>query len=189
MLETTLTKEQNGKYVNVTYNHNLDKVSFNLKYNATQCCLSETDADTFIERTKQIEAIVEQNNVSQGSIYKTPLIILKYLPVIESISSGIDVRSKMSDESVAKMVFDSYVKKYSEAQTFCNETINMFESTGKKEGYGKRYKDYDKHNELVSEFQLGLRTFKMDDFDTGFHTMNKSLDEILQMLKLDNSEK
>lgn len=187
-METTLSKKQVGKYIEVTYNANLDKLSSKLKYNATQPCISDEEAENFISKVKAIESIIEKDLSARKLSYKTPLIILTYLPMIESVASGLDIRSNRSNEDIAAMLVLGYDRIYNDAVLFCNQMINMYEEVGKTESYGKNYKNYDKHNELVEEFQLDLRTFKMDDFKTSFKSMNLQLDEILALLKEENKK-
>lgn len=179
---TTITKEKDGKYIKVRYNSNIEDLSYKLKYNASQSCLNDNEANNLIQKVELLELLIDEEQIKIGT-YKTPLIILTYLPLIESVSSGLDIRSKLTNNELAKMITEGYHKKYTDAINFCNNTIVMFDRIGKSEGYSAKYKDYDKHNELVKEFQLELRTFKMDDFDISFKTMNYDLDEILKLIK------
>lgn len=188
-MNTSFTKSQTGKYVDVTYNTHIPNLFMNLRYNAHQSCLSDEDADKFIAKVQEMEKTIAEEMAKQNFSYKVELIILTYMPLIESVSSGFDVRSKLSTQELAKLIVNGYNKKYVEALSFCTDTIKMFDETGKAEGYPKNYKIYDRHNELVEEFQFDLRKIKDSDFDVNLETLNQAASKMLdELIKLNESK-
>lgn len=181
-VNTSFTKTPADKYLEVSYNTDIGKVCLTLEYRATQALTNEENANVFIERAKILENLVLQELIARKLPYKTELIMLTFMDAVESISSGIDVRSKMKNDELAVMFVMGYEKKYNETLTFCNDTIKMFEETGRKESYMKRCKIYDSHNEFVDEFQFNIRKFGMSDFEVSLDTFYNAADNLLQSL-------
>jgi len=183
---TTYTKEKIEKYTEVTYIPDIE-ITFNQKYKSKQWCLSDSDADKFISKTKQLEALISSEIVNRNLGFKPQLIMLTWLPIIDSICSGLDVRSKMSNEELINLFINVYQKKYNEAFSFCKETIAMYEESGKNESYTKHWRDYGKHNELVDEYQFDLRKFKDSDFAINLEKIKKDAQELLDLLIKENN--
>lgn len=187
-MNTSFKKEQLEKYVEVTYQTKIDNLPFRLKHNSSQYCLNESEADNFIDKIKTLEKTISEELSKRNLAYKTEFIILTYMQVIESIANGFDIRKNMSDEELAFAFVNGYHKKYQEALSFCNGIIEMYEKGAKDETFTKHWRDYGKHNELVDEYNLNVRKFKDTDFKTNLETLNKSADELLNMLKELNSK-
>jgi len=183
---TTYTKEKIKNYIEVTYIPDIE-MTFNQKYKTKQWCLSDSDANKFISKTKELEALISYEIVNRNLGFKPQLIIITWLPIIESICSGLDVRSKMSNKELTDLFIDVYQKKYNEAFSFCGKIITMYEESGKNESYTKHWRDYSKHNELVEEYQFDLRKFEDSDFAINLEKINKDAQELLDLLLKENN--
>lgn len=182
-METKFTKKPTEKYIEVTYVTNVENLCHRLKYNATQPESTEERADNYIAKVHAIEPLVEAENAKRGSICKPELIMLTYLPMINSIASGIDVRSKMSNQEIAEVIVDSYYNRYNNAIGFCKQIMEMYDGGERKEGYTKHWKDYDKYNELIEEYQLEQFNKLTDDsFDISLSSLSKQADAFLKTL-------
>ena len=186
-MSTVYTKTNTEKYVEVRYSPDIKNLSFKHVYNSTQPCLSEADADNLISKLKELEASISLELVNRNLPFKAQLIILTYLNVIDSICSGLDIRSKLSNEELTDIFIRGYQKKYDEALAFCNKTVAMYENGGKNESYTKHWRDYDKHNELVEEFQFDLKTFGDSDFHINLEKIKNQAEELLELLKKENN--
>jgi hypothetical protein len=175
-------------YISVTFKPTTNISSVRLKMNANQWCSDEKSADAFIEKFLAIKIFLHKLKAVKKFPYNIELMLLTYMQVIESISSGIDVRSKLNNGEIANLILDGYEKKFSEANQFCQNTIKIYEDGGKDETYTKHWKDYDKHNELVDEYQFDLRKFKDGDFKTNLESIKNSANELLEMLIAENKK-
>ena len=187
-MSTTYTKKEEGKYIKVTYIPDIENLSFNHKYKSEQLCLSDADADNLISKTKELETSIASEIVKRSLPFKSQLIILTYLNIIDSICSGLDVRSKMTNEELTDLFVNGYQKRYDEALAFCNKTIAMYEESGKNESFTKHWRDYEKHNELVEEYQFDLRKFKDSDFKINLDTIRKQAEDLLELLRKENNK-
>ena len=182
-------KQESGKYIEVTYNSLLPKISTKHSFNSSQLYSSEEEADLFIIKAKEIHSLMSDYIIKEKLPFKVDLVMLIYFPVIDSISSGLDIRSKMSSEEIAVLFVNGYKKKYNEALEFCNSVIKRYVDGAYMESYTKHWRDYDKHNELVDEFQLDLRKFEDSDFKINLEILNKKASELIDMLfKKNNHE-
>lgn len=184
-MRTQFTKkaEDKDKYIRVTYHPTSEVKSMKLKMNSTQYCLSDADAEVFIDKTIELKKAIENELTIKNLPYNIDLLILVYLQVIEFISTGSDIRSKLTNEQIAENMVEGYRRKFTESLQFCEKTIKMFEDGECNESYTKHWKDYDKHNELVDEYMFDLRKFKDGDFQTSLDSMNKKASELLNYIK------
>jgi hypothetical protein len=187
-MSTVYTKTNTGKYIEVSYSPDIQNLSFKHVYNSKQLCSSEEDADNLIYKLKELEASISLELVNRNLPFKAQLIILTYLNVIDSICSGLDIRSKLSNEELTDIFIRGYQKKYDEALAFCNKTIALYENGGKNESYTKHWRDYDKHNELVEEFQFELKKFGDSDFYINLEKLKKGAENLLELLMKENSK-
>lgn len=181
-MESKFTKKQGDKYLEVTYNHGLELKSHRLKFNASQYCTNETDAEVFIKRAESIEKELDKVLLENKSYHNAGRIMLMYMQAIEAIASGIEIRSKLKDDELARRFFEGYNTKHLEAVAFCEKTMEMYNAGGKDEGYSTHWRDYDKLNELIDEYNLGFKKLSMDDFKVSFSSMNDNMSDILQKL-------
>lgn len=188
-MTSKFTQKEEGKYIDVTYNHGLELKCHKLKFNASQYCINETHASDFIKRAENIEAEINKILTDKKSSYNVNLIMLTFMQAIESISSGIDVRSKISDAELALRFYDGYNVKHKEASLFCEKIREMYESGEKNEGYSKHWRDYNQYNELIDEYHLDFKKLGLDDFKISFTSMSAKADDILQMFKDLNKDK
>ena len=189
-METKSTKTPTDKYIEVTYITGIEKPCMRLRFNATQPESTEEGADNYIAKVHAIEPLVEAENDKRGSICKPELIMLTYLPMINSIASGIDVRSKKSNQEIAEVIVDSYYNRYNNAINFCKQIMEMYDAGARKEGYGKHWRDYDKYNELIEEYQLEqFNKLTMDSFEINLSSLAKKADALLQALIEKNENK
>lgn len=182
-MKERFTKEATASHsISVTYHPKVDIKSQRLIMNANQWCLNESDAEKFIDKAISIYESIDMEMVNRNIPYSVELVFLTYLHVIESISSGFDIRSKMSNDEIVSHIIDGYHKKFTEALQFCEKTFKMYDDGEKNESYTKHWKDYDKHNELVDEYQFNLKKFKDNDFKNNLEEMSKKAGELLQNL-------
>lgn len=176
-METSFKVSKKTKYFQIDYVTGLDNVPSH--YHKYVWCLSKKDARAFIQRVIEIETNIKQILVKDGLPYDYRLIMCLHLNAIENISCGLDIRSKMSNLELADRFVYGYDHRYKEAYTFCKDTLDHVETTGKFDSYMKDWKRHDKHNELVREFNLPLKRLELEDFHVD-HV--KNMGEALDML-------
>lgn len=187
-METTFERKQSGKHKEITYVTKLNNLTHIHKYKSSVLCSNEKDVDTLIEKVRGLEESISKKIAKEGYPFKTELIIITYFNVIDSIASGIDIRSKMSNEELADRFVGGYKKMYDEAYLFCCDTIRMYDGGEHKETYTKHWKTYDKHNEFVDEYMFNLRKFKDGDFSINLDTLSKKASELAAMFVKQASE-
>jgi len=177
-MSTKFSKRQSGNYIELTYNSDIES----LKYNSSTLCSNEAEVDALIQKINAVESCISEEISKQNLPFKTPFVILTYMNVLSSVSLGIEVRSKLSNEELAEKFVSGYKKMYDEAYSFCLKTIDLYDNGGKNESYTKYWRDYDKHNELVKKFKFELRTFKDSDFTVNLESINQAVKKMLDEL-------
>lgn len=181
MSETYLKASKKGNYIQIDYVTNIEIPS---TYNKYVWCINVKMARLFINKVKEIETHVKQILIKECFNYDFRLIMTLHLNAIESISSGIDIRSNMSSEDLANRFVYGYDKRYKEAFKICNETIDYVDKIGKFHSYMKDWRRYEKHNNLVNEFKLPCKKLNIQDFLVDeLKSIENSLDNILNYFK------
>lgn len=151
--------------------------------------LSVKAASDFIACVREFEEKIQLELKNKGLAIDYRLIITHYLEVIESISSGLDARSKMSKQELAEMFVSSYNSKRNEAIKFCQDTLEFFEENGKKDSYAKHWKRYDKHNKNINKFMLDMRLLTDKDFSLNLDAIRAGAKELLEeLIKINGSK-
>ena len=173
-----------NKYIQIDYVAGLEYVPIN--YHKYEWFLNKKSAREFIQRFKEIEYHVKEivDDRKLGLDYR--LIMYKFLNAIGGISTGLDVRSNLSNIELAERFVSSYEKSFKDAFAFCKDTLEYVDSEGKFESYMKNWKRYDKHNELVREYYLPLKSLNLEDFQVdhlknaleAVEALNKRIDEM-----------
>ena len=176
-METSFKVSKKTKYFQIDYVTGLDYVPSH--YHKYVWSLNKKHARAFIERVIEIETHIKQILVKDGLPYDYRLIMYLHLNAIENISCGLDIRSDMSSADLADRFVYGYDHRYKEAYTFCKDTLDHVETTGKFDSYMKDWRRHDKHNDLVREFNLPLKRLEIEDFHVD-HLKNMS--EALDML-------
>lgn len=172
-----------SKYIQVDYITGLDYVP--IGYHKYAWCLDKKRARDFIQCFREIETHVKEiiDDKKLGFDYR--IIMYKFLSAIDSISTGLDIRSSLSNLELADRFVSSYENSYKEAFVFCRDTLEHVEFEGKFDSYMKDWKRHDKHNELVREYNLPLKSLNLEDFRVdhlknaleAVEALNKLIDE------------
>jgi hypothetical protein len=118
------------------------------------------------------------------------LIIVKHLGAVDSIASGIDIRSKMSIEDLSERFVFGFKRIYDTMLDDVEETFKFFNEIKNNSSYMKNWKRYDKYNEYVRDYNLDYPKISMDDFeDDELRNMSNIASEILDLLIKKNKEK
>ena len=180
-METSFKVSKKTKYIQIDYVTGLDYVPSH--YHKYVWCLNKKDARAFIERVIEIETNIKQILVKDGLPYDYRLIMCLHLNAIENISCGLDIRSDMSSADLADRFVYGYDHRYKEAYTFCKDTLDHVETTGKFDGYMKDWRRHDKHNDLVREFNLSLKRLELEDFHVDhLKNMGEALDVMHKLI-------
>lgn len=148
------------------------------------------DARKTIKWIRDMEEGVKKNLVENGFKLDYKLIILKHLTAIDSIASGIDIRSKMSVEELSDRFVYGYKQKYDQAVKTVEETFEIFNEVKGTTSYSKDWRRYEKYNDLVAEFHLDFPKIGMDDFGKDeLKEMSRLANEMLEILIKKNKEK
>lgn len=174
-METSFNVSKKTKYFQIDYVTGLDYVPSH--YHKYVWCLNKKSTRTFIQRVIEIEKEIKEILLKNSLPYDYRLIVYLHLAAIDSISSGLDIRSNMSSAELADRFVYGYDLKYKEAYTFCKDTLDHVESTGKFYSYMKDWRRYDKHNDLVREFNLPFKKLESEDFQVDhLKNMHEALD-------------
>lgn len=171
-----------NKYIQIDYVTGLDYTP--IHYHKYVWCLNKQIARTFIQRVKEIETHVKEILAKDQMSYDYRLIMSVFLEVIDNIATGLDIRSKMTSLELAERFVFSYDVKYKDAHKFCEDTLAHVEAKGKFGSYMQEWKRYDRHNELVKEFNLPFKQLGLDDFRKNeLKNIEHSLDEMLKIIR------
>jgi hypothetical protein len=186
--ETSFKVSKKTKYIQIDYVTELDYVPSH--YHKYVWCLSVPKARTFVKRVQEIEANIIKLLATQELSYDYRLIMYLHLNAIENISCGFDIRSDMSSLELAERFVGGYDHKYKEAYTFCKDTLDHVETTGKFDSYMKDWRRHDKHNDLVREFNLPFKKLELEDFRVDeLKNMSEALEAMHKLIDEDNERK
>ena len=187
-METSFKVSKKTKYIQIDYVTGLDYVPSH--YHKYVWCFSVPKARAFIKRVQEIQENIIKLLATQGLPYDYRLIMYLHLNAIENISCGLDIRSDMSSHELADRFVYGYDHRYKEAHTFCKDTLDHVESTGKFDSYMKDWRRHDKHNDLVREYNLPLKRLELEDFRVDeLKNMSEALEAMHKLIDEDNERK
>jgi hypothetical protein len=180
-METSLKISRNSGYIQIDYVHGLPNSmsrSFSHIWFSTK-----KEAREFIKRLIEIELLVKEMVEKDNLPFDYRLVIINHLQAIDSISSGLDIRSNMSSEDLAERFVYGYNKRYEDAKKMCQDTLDFVESEGKAKSYMADWRRYDRHNELINEFILPVDKINSDDFEIDhIKNISEAMDRIAELL-------
>lgn len=117
-----------------------------------------------INLIRKMEEGIKKVLVSEGLDFDYKFIILKHLNAIDSIASGIDIRSKMSVEELSDRFVWSFKRKYDEVLAEVQGTFDYFNDVKTKSTYLTDWRRYDNYNSLVKSYMLDFPIITSEDF-------------------------
>lgn len=108
-------------------------------------------------------------------------VVAYWFASLDSISTGIDIRSNTNFNELSVRFINAYADKYFENKKFCEETHEFVNNAGEKDSYLSDWKRYDKCNELNKKFNFGFpsisnHSFKYDELDKMLELTGTMLD-------------
>jgi hypothetical protein len=164
---------------------------FELKYFNSKdiWCSTRNSVETLIVTILQYEELFKELIKKYNFDFSEKDVIDQYFEVLDSIASGLDIRSKMPPEELAYRFIISYNDKLNDAKIFCLETLKFIDESSEKDTYNKDYKRYDKCNDLNTKFKFGLPMITMDSFKINpFKMMGEALDLLNELIKKRKNE-
>jgi hypothetical protein len=184
-METSFKVSRKLKYIQIDYVTGLGYLP--VQYHKYVWCLDKALARAFIKRVVEIEGHVKDLLAKDNMTYDFRLIMCLFLPAINNIATGLDIRSKIDSLELAERFVFSYDVKYKDAHKFCQETLEHVETTGKYDSYMKDWRRHDKHNDLVKEFNLPFKQLTLEDFRVNeLKNIEHSLDKMLKIVRGNN---
>lgn len=180
-METKFKVSKKGKYVQVKYISGLPytPISYWDYIWSINVSFARKFIKSFCEIQKSVKEIIENENLELD--YR--LVMLMFIKNIDSVSDGLSVHSSYTNKELADNFVKQYLKKHNEAVDFCNETMEFYETKGKRYGYMKQWERYDRYNELIRQFYLPFKPLELDDFNRCELTrLSKMLDEMNDLL-------
>ena len=181
-MDNKFKASKKGKYIQIEY---IDYVPPNSTIknhtDSYMWFLNGDDARRFMKLIVDLEdEIVKQYIENQVHNYKK--IIRFYLNVIDSVASGLDVRSKLSLEEFATLIMGGFNRTYVNAKNECQEIIDK----GKVEKFSK-------YSRLVDRYEHLTKLYELDELDVEpisdyikpdeLVVMSNLLDDMLNIIK------
>ena len=180
-METSFKISKKGKYIQIDYISNLELKSF--KSFDYIWSISIKDAKEFLRLAREIETKIKTELVSKNLNYDYRLIMVRYLKVIDGISTGFDIRSKMTTDELAENFVWWYDKKYTEEYNYCKEVMDYYEAEGKNNSYMSNWRKYDEFNDKIKEFNLPFKSLTRDSFkEDELRNMSDALDMLHKLI-------
>lgn len=149
--------------IKVTYNPTTKDLHFRASYIAEQWVQGEEMALRYETLVTELESQISTMMGDMGVTYNVELIMMLYLDVISNIAWGLDIRSNTPIKHLAALFVYGYEKQYKAAEKTCQEILAL-KNANLDKSYGYKWRDYDKYNELISQFKLPMEKITMDDF-------------------------
>lgn len=169
-----------GKYFDIAYLGYISDVSeFKFPCFNNIWLGNAENARNYINYINNLEIIIDKIDKE----HDTKKIIRFYLNIIDSILSGIDVRSSLSIEEVAELLVTYFTKRYQDTLKKC-DNIRQGVIDGEIKRYDRKIEDYNDKNELFG--------FGLESLDGYFNTptlseitegASKLLDEMIELSK------
>jgi len=170
-----------GKYIQIDYlGYKPANSMINNRTHGHMWFLNGTDARKFMTKVLELEVEFGNELIKLGLSHNPNKIIRFYLNVIDSISSGLDIRSDMSNQEIAKSFVSGFNNSYNEKLRYCQSIIE----SAKKVPISMYTTTYDNFNEENDMYEFGLK----DTLDTYLKPdplvkMGGLLDEMLEVVK------
>lgn len=144
---------------------------------------NRASAEKFMNLVIDIEPLVIKELKSQALSHNPNKIIASRLKTIESISSGIDIRSHWSAEKISENIVDSFNKQYVEAKEKCENIL--IDLKNNPVTYWDKSREFDEYKRLNNLFELGLEStdnFYSEPVFASFDKISMLLDKMSNIL-------
>ena len=166
-----------GKYYDVIYiGFPSPNVTFDVHVRSNVFHSKRNEVEAFINYVRDIEKLMAKLK-TKHNIRK---IIAYYIRQIDSISSGLDVRSTWSKEEFAEILVKWFTEKYNEAEEFCKSTLEWIKSN--ECNYYTDWSRFDKYNYTNKIFELGLPELDSSYEGFGQDPLERALELSTQLL-------
>lgn len=179
-METSFKIKKSGRYIDIKYITGI-KIPMNIYDNILVS--SAEDGRRLIKFIREFEDGVKKCLVKENISLDYRVIIAKHLLAIDSIASGLDIRSKMTIEELSERFVFSFKRIYDTMLDEVEETFKFFNKVKNDSSYMQNWKQYDKYNEYVKEYCLDYPNISTDDFkDDELKNMAKLSHDMLELL-------
>lgn len=167
---------KSGKYYNIQYigykapNHTIDIQFYDFVYQSTR-----EQSEHFIQYFREVKTKIEQVLERHKLEHDAGKICRIRLGFIESLASGLDVRSSWSTDEVAERLVEGYNRDYTEKRIICLYILDKAKSARKKPEYISNYVEFDKYSRYNQLYELSLP--KVSEFTV---TIDDRLDQALK---------
>lgn len=172
------TVNKRGEYYNLMYlGFEPRHVGFNYKCWNNLYFNTREELEDFIAYVKTLEPLIR--NLTD---FNPKHIIRMYLRLIESICSGLDVRSKWSQETLAKNLVNFFTKRCSEAVNYNEEVLRLINTHDIH--YYKQWRKFEEFNDNIVMFELDFKEIPPDDERLAQNPLEATLEKAQQMLDM-----
>ena len=161
-METSFKIKKSGKFIDIQY---ITGIKIPMSTYDNVLVSSAKEGRKLINFIRNFEDGVRKCLVKEGIDLDYRLIIVKHLGAVDSISSGFDIRSKMSIEELSERFVFGFKRIYDTMLDDVEETFKLFNEVKNNSSYTKNWKRYDKYNEYVRDYDLDYPKISMDDFN------------------------
>lgn len=164
----TAHSKASTEYINVSYNGALELSSDESYEDHLYITNSVWTSNKIVDAKKLSNYIIDVERtvlkrlqfLKNDSVYHKRIIV-EYLKLIDSIASGLDVRSKWSTEELAERLVNWYVEKIDKIETKYNELLIQMQLTPMT--YMDNWREFDNYHRDVDTYELTKFPPKLDD--------------------------
>jgi DNA repair ATPase RecN len=173
-----------GKYYDVRY-HGCHTMTgyLDIRYpnNMYQC--SRKDVEKYITYLVEVEKAIVEYQAAFGFHFEAGFLVRRALKLIDSLASGLDIRSGWSYEKIAQVLVDSYHKQVQDAEARCSEIWQQGIPDGDYLVFSDR--DYDEYERLRKEYDLDVEDILQHktEIATSLEALHAGLKDMLETLK------
>lgn len=179
-METSFKVKKAGKFIDIQY---ITGIKLPMSTYDNVLVTSAKEGRKLIKFIRNFEDGVRKCLVKEGIDLDYRLIIVKHLGAVDSISSGFDIRSKMSIEELSERFVFGFKRIYDTMLDDVEETFKFFNEVKNDSSYTKNWKRYDKYNEYVRDYDLDYPKISMDDFNNDeLKNISRLSSEVLELL-------
>lgn len=160
-METTFKISKAGKYIDIKY---IVGIKLPMSVYDNVLVSSAKEGRKLIKLIRDFEKGVKEELVKQGVDLDYRMIMIRHLQVIDSIASGLDIRSKMSVAELSDRFVFGYNRMHESMIDEVEETLKYFNEVKAESSYMKDWRRFDKYNEYIRDYSLNYPQISMDDF-------------------------
>lgn len=188
VMKTSFKVKKSGNYIDIKY---IAGIEVPITSYDNFLASNKKGAIATIDLIRKLEVEIQEILVQNQEDLDFRWIILRHIHAIDSIASGIDLRSGLPISELADRFVYGYKVTRDRINKECLETLKFFNENKETTSYMMNWRIYDKFNRDIKSFYLPYESINMDDFQKDeLKNISSLVDDMLEtLIKTKKNEK